>query len=245
MTSTTEAGLVKNITNFTKLIEFIHGYGPVYNPSQEQLQLPALESLLADAKDKFSFVEISNTTYLNKVHERQKAFANLRQFFTRLINAISITEAPVQTLNAAKALNRKMNGRRATPKSSKPLGPNQKPRRKISVSQQSFHKQIQHFSNLVSIIKTIPSYKPNEEELKVVTLESLLVALSKLNDEVVAAYAQVSNARIVRNKILFAKENSIHSIAMAAKRYIKIIYDRNSQEYTQVSGLRFSSMKKI
>lgn len=245
MSSTTETGHVKNIAQFKTMIEFVISYGAAYNPSQPELQIANLEALLADARAKLKDVEAANIAYFNKVHERQNAFASIKQLSSRLVNGIANTNAAEQTLKTAKALSRKMYGKRASSAPPKPIDPNAEAPKTISTSQQSFDQQIQHLSGIVGILKTIPSYNPNETELQVATLEAQVIDLTRCNDEVATAYAHVSNARIERNKVLFAKDNSIHAVAMAVKRYIKTIYNSKSKEFTQISGLKFSSMKNI
>lgn len=240
MKSVTETGHVRNIAQFKTMIEFVSSYGTAYNPSQPELQIANLEALLEDARTALSAVETANVAYFNKVHERQTAFADVRQLSSRLINAMANTDASVQTLNTAKALNRKMYGRRASSAPKKPIEPGAEAPKTISTSQQSFDHQIQHLSGIVSILKTIPSYNPNETEMQVPALEAKLVDLTRYNDEVAAEYAVVSNARIIRNKVLFGEDKSIHAVAMAVKRYIKTIYAPKSQEYKQISSLRFT-----
>ncbi|MFA6401072.1 MAG: hypothetical protein WCX31_05525 [Salinivirgaceae bacterium] len=42
MTSTSETGHAKNVTNFDELISFVTGYGTTYNPSKDSIKLAAL-----------------------------------------------------------------------------------------------------------------------------------------------------------------------------------------------------------
>lgn len=245
MTSTSEAGYVKNIAHFKSLIEILTKLGTAYNPSQPELQVANLEALLNDARAKIQDTETANIAYFNAVHLRQLAFADIRPLSSRLVNIIANTGAAPQTLNAAKALSRKMYGRRASTAPPKPIDPNAEAPKTISTSQQSFDQLIQHLSGIVGIIRTIPSYNPNEPELQLATLEAQLVDLTRCNDDVATTYAGISIARMERNKILFDKENSIHANAMAVKRYIKAIYKPKSHVYVEVGSIRFASMKNI
>lgn len=51
MASTTETGHAINVANFEDLIAFATGYGSNYNPTQNRIKLPALNTLHTNAKN--------------------------------------------------------------------------------------------------------------------------------------------------------------------------------------------------
>ena len=51
MASTTETGHAKNVANFEDLVSFCTGYGTTYNPTQNNIKLPALNTLHANAQN--------------------------------------------------------------------------------------------------------------------------------------------------------------------------------------------------
>ena len=102
---------------------------------------------------------------------------------------------------------------------------------------------MQHFAGLIAVLKTEPSYTPNEEDLKIVTLEAKQTDLASKNAEVATAYVDVSNSRISRNATLYTKDDSIFETASEVKKYIKAVYGATSPEYAQVKGIEFKKPK--
>ncbi|MGV4413175.1 hypothetical protein [Chryseobacterium sp. T1] len=243
MASTSETGHAKNIANFQNLIAFVKAYGATYNPSKEALKVPQLEALLADAQAKLDNVINQYATYNTKVNARLSAFSGLKALSTRLINALQTTDASDELVNDAKGFNRKLQGQRSTPASTTPQDSNTPAPNTISTSQQSYTQQLQHFAGLIAVLKTEPTYTPNEEDLKIATLEAKQTDLATQNDEVATAYVDVSNARLARNATLYTKEESIFEIASEVKKYIKAVFGATSPEFAQVKGIEFKKPK--
>lgn len=238
MASTSEKGHAKNVANFQELIEFVTGYGALYNPSKNNLRLPKLISLKIEAEAKLEDVIDKNTNYNNKVNERIIAFNGLKTLATRLINALQTTEATAKTIDNAKVFNRKIQGKKATtaqaPVDTNALAPNT-----ISTSQQSFDQIIQHLAGLTSILESEISYTPNEPDLQVATIKSIIADLTVKNTAVATAYASVSNARIARNETLYASSTGLVETASEVKKYIKSVFGATSPQFAQVKGIEF------
>lgn len=238
MASTSETGHAKNIANFQTLISFVTSYGSAYNPSKESLKLSTLASLKLSAEDALADVLTKNTTYNSKVNERVNAFSSLKTLSTRLFNALQATDATVETINDAKIYNRKIQGKKAstakTPTDSTAEAP-----KTISTSQLSYDQQIQHLSGLKTVLASEPSYSPNETELKISTLNTLIADLYEKNAAVSNAYTAVSNSRIVRNQILYTNEDGIFETANDIKKYIKSVFGADSPQFAQIKGLEF------
>ena len=239
MASTSEVGHAKNVANFQDLIEFVTGYGATYNPSKNSLKLPQLVALKATAETKLNDVISKNTAYNNKVNERMLAFSNLKSLSTRLVNALQTTDASVETINDAKGFNRKMQGKKAAAAQT-PTDPNTPAPTKISTSQQSYDQLIQHFSGLKSVLEAEPTYTPNETDLQITTLNTIIADLTAKNTAVATAYTNISNSRIARNETLYTSENSIYEIAGEVKKYVKSVFGASSPQYNQVSGIKFN-----
>ena len=242
MASTSETGHAKNVANLQDLIAFVTGYGTTYNPSKGALKLSALNDLYATSQTKLSEVIAKNTAYNDTVNSRVQAFSGLKSLGTRLVSALEATDATKEKLNDAKALNRKLQGRRATSTETQ-NDPNVPAPATISASQQSYDQLIQHFAGLTAVLNSEPSYTPNEGELKVSTLTTKQSELTAKNSEVATAYAAVSNSRIDRNKMLYNVDNGLVDIATEVKKYIKSVYGAASPEFAQVKGIEFKRIK--
>ena len=244
MASTTETGHAKNVANFEELIGFCTAYGANYNPSKASLKLGALNTLKATANANLQAVKTAKTNYDNATNAREIAFKQLRPMATRIINALAATEATEQTLADAKTANNKIQGRRATKAKETTIGNtdgNATPAKTISTSQQSFDNLVDHFAQLITTLSAEPSYVPNESELSIAGLNTYLADLRAKNTAVVNTFATFSNARITRNTTLYNPNTGLLDIAKDVKLYIKSIYGTSSQQYKQVSALKFTN----
>jgi 3-dehydroquinate synthase class II len=84
-------------------------------------------------------------------------------------------------------------------------------------------------------------YTPNENDLQVTTLNSLLADLRARNKAVVAAITSLSNARIARDTLLYAANTGWYDTAQSVKQYLKSLVGATSPQYRQVSGIKFTS----
>lgn len=250
MASTSETGHHKNVTNFESLISFCVGYGTTYNPSKANLKVPALQTQLASCKANIISVTNTSVAFNNATNARMDAFFGLKKLATRLVNSLDATGATAQTVKDVKTVNAKVQGAKLTKadagKAPAPIDPNTpvvETDKTISASQQSYASLIEHFSKMLTILSTEPAFVPNENELKVATLNTLLTTLKNTNTGVINAYTTVSNSRVSRDQSLYNSTNGLCIIAKEVKMYVKSVYGASSQQYKQVSGIEFKTRK--
>ena len=250
MASTSETGHAKNVANFENLISFCVGYGATYNPSKNSLKVPQLQTQLASVKANITAVINSSVAFNNSVNARMIAFNGLKKLSTRLINALDVTSASDELVKDAKTVNAKIHGSKLTKADAgitttavDPNTPVVATPKTISASQQSYDSLIEHFAKLIAILSTEPTYAPNETDLKIVTLNTLLTSLRNANTAVINAYTTVSNSRIARDQSLYNPVNGLCETAKEVKQYIKSLFGATSPQYKQVSGIEFKSRK--
>lgn len=234
MNSKSETGHARNVANFENEISFCAAYGTAYNPSKESLKLESLNALLIRARASLSEVTGAKTRLDLAVNERQTLFNPLKPLSTRIINALQATDTSRQTIDDAKSINKKLQGKRSTTQP-----PADEEKRVISASQQSYDSLTDNFSKLINLISSEPAYTPNEEELKVETLHTLLKELHTANTNVINAYTVYSNALISRDSTLYADETGLVHTATSVKKYVKSLFGTNSPQYKQLSKLIF------
>lgn len=248
MASTSETGHAKNVANFETLISFCAGYGATYNPSKANLKVPALQTQLASCKANIASVTSTSVAFNNAVNARMIAFDGLKKLSTRLINSLEVSGAASQTIKDAKTVNAKVQGSKLTKADAgiTPVDPNAlvvETDKSISASQQSYTSLIEHFSKMITILSTEPTYVPNENPLKIATLNTQLTNLKNTNTAVINAYTTVSNSRISRDQSLYNPTNGLCETAKEVKMYVKSVFGATSQQYKQVSGIEFKSRK--
>lgn len=243
MPSISETGHAKNVTHFEQLISFCTGYGASYNPSKTSLTLPELTAKHNESKTELQNVIDATVSYNNVVNTRAISFEPLRKLSTRLVNAFIVTDATAEMVKDAKTINRKIQGKRAK-EIIAPTDPNTPPPATISTSQQSYDQLIEHFAKLITLLKSEPSYNPNEADLRIPTLEALLTQLRTDNTNVMNAYTQVSNARINRDAILYTEKTGLVDVALEVRAYVKSVFGASSDQYLQVKSLAFKNIKR-
>jgi hypothetical protein len=88
---------------------------------------------------------------------------------------------------------------------------------------------------------TISAYNPNEDELKLVNLNTYKESLLSATQSVDQTEAELNNKLIERDQILYADGTGLYTIAQNVKKYIKSIYGATSTEYATVSAIKFTS----
>jgi hypothetical protein len=243
MPSTSETGHAKNVTHFEQLISFCNGFGGNYNPSKVTLTIPEITNQHATAQTELQNVINLTVDYNNVVNTRAITFEPIRKLATRLVNAFIVTDATTEMVKDAKTINRKIQGKRAK-EIVTPTDPNTPAPNTISTSQQSYDQLIEHFSKLITLLKSEPSYNPNEADLRIPTLEALLAKYREDNTNVMNAYTQVSNARISRDVILYKEKTGLVDTALEVRAYVKSVFGATSDQYTQVKNLAFKNIKR-
>ena len=233
MASTSETGHAKNVANFEDLISFCTGYGASYNPSKAAIKLPALTSIFTDAKASLSNINNLLPAFNVAIGQREAAYEPLSKLITRVVNASEATDISKQVQDDIKTIARKLQGKRATQKKEEtppnPENPAEEPTKSISASQMSFDQRIENFDKLIQLLASQPDYIPNETELTVAELGNLLLQLRTKNTEAINAFTPLSNARISRNTLLYAKESGLVDISIDVKSYVKSLYGATSQ----------------
>ncbi len=249
MAPTNETGHAKNVANFEDLISFCTGYGTTYNPSKVAIQISSLQALRTTAQNDLATLTNVQTAFINATNARQIAFNPLKPLVTRILNALSVTDAKKQMIEDAKTINRKLQGQRSHSKLTKADAGKvaneviAEPK-SISVSQQSYDSLMENFKKLIELVSSEPSYIPNEPELQIATLTAQAADLEAKNTAVIDATTNLSNARITRNKTLYNKDTGLVDIAGEVKKYVKSVFGATSPQYKQVSKIKFTRPKK-
>lgn len=250
MANFSEVGHAKNVANFEDLINRCTGFGISYNPNLNAIKIANMNTLRANANTALANVVSTFTAYENAVNARQIIFDPLQKLGTRIINALIASGVSDQIVKDAKTINRKIQGKRAKPiKEVENMeiqaipNPNEPPveiPKNVSVSQLSFDSFVEHYSKLISLLSTIPAYNPNENELKVSGLNTLLTNMKSANTAAITATTNFINARINRNTLLYAKDTGIADVAKDCKAYVKSVYGHTSPQYKSVSSIKFT-----
>lgn len=235
-----EVGHARNVANLHKLIQQVSVY-PLYNPPVPELSVDSLQSLYNTATAKLSEVEEKRNANKNAITLRQTAFENLKTTCTRIVNRLEILGLPQGTVDQAKSLKRSIQG--AKKKSAPASEAGVEATKTISTSRQSFTQQAENFGILLQLLTTISAYDPQEDELKLTSLNTYKDSLVSATQVVDQAEAELNLKMMERNKILYTEGSGLYSIAQNVKKYVKSLYGATSPEYLTVSGIIFTRTK--
>lgn len=245
MKSINETGHAKNVANFEDLISFCTAYGATYNPSKTTITLVELNNLFSNAQTTITNVISTKNAFDNVTGIRQTTFAPLKPLATKIINALSATDAPTTVIKDAKTINRKLQGTSNTKKEGTTVDnpASENTSNAVSTSQQSYDRLIDSYNKLIDLAGAESNYTPNEAELKVASLNSTLTNLKTANSNVISKYTEYSNARIERDNLLYNPNNGLVETALSVKKYVKSVFGASSPQYKQVSGIKFTRPK--
>ena len=238
MASTSETGHAKNVANLQKLTEQVTVY-TLYNPPVDNLKVTNLQTLYTTASAKLNEVEDKRNANKNAITVRQSAFENLKSTATKIINHLEILGLPSGTIDQAKSLNRVIQG--GQKKAVTALEEGKEETKTVSTSRQSYTQMAENFGILLQLLGTIPTYNPNEDDLKLANLETYKISLVSSTQSVDQTEAELNNKLIERDQLLYADGTGLYSIAQNVKKYVKSLYGATSPEYTTVSAIKFTS----
>lgn len=240
MSSTSEVGHAKNVANLQKITQQVTTYS-LYNPPVENITVANLQALYTTAAAKLTEVEDKRNANKNAIIIRQTAFENLKSTCTKIVNLLEILGLPQGTLDQAKSLNRSIQG--GSKKTTTPPEEGKEAPKTASTSRQSFTQQAENFGILLQLLATLPGYTPNEEDLKLNNLTTYHASLMSATQAVDQTEAELNTKLIERDKILYADDTGLYTIAQNIKKYVKSLYGATSPEYTTVSAIEFTNRK--
>lgn len=252
MSNFSEVGHTKNVANFEDLISRCTGFGVIYNPSLNAIKIANMNTLRTSALAALASVISTHTVYMNAVDGREAIFEPLQKFGTRILSALKSCGASDAVIKDAITIHRKIQGKRAKPikevlnPEAKMIDPNNplpvEPLH-ISVSQLSYDNMIDHYSKLIDLLTSVVAYNPNENELKIAGLNTLLTSMKTANTSVITATTSFNNARINRNDLLYKKDTGLIDVAQACKDYVKSVFGSTHAKYKEVSGIKFTKRR--
>ncbi len=221
------------------MISFVTGYGTDYDPSNAAIELTALETKLGEAQAALDAVQTNVTPWKAKVADRENIYKGIRPLTTKLLAAFEACGAKENEVDNVRTYHRQIHGSRDKALPPDDPGTPEDESKGNSVSHQSYVQIAEAFNQLIKILDEEPAYSPNETELQPATLTTLRNSMTNANQEVIDKATPLSNSRIDRNDVLYADDSGLCDLADPVKKYVKSVYGQTSEQYEQISGLKF------
>ena len=138
--------------------------------------------------------------YQQAIDARIAAFKPVDKLVTRTLNMFKASVDNLAEVESATSLAKKIRGT-TSPKAVAEEGA--PPVKKISTSQQSYDMIIANLQLLIEILAAHSAYQPNEPELQVTGLRTLLADLISKSQAVTQTQINLNSARNLRNLLLY------------------------------------------
>ncbi|MDX6614843.1 MAG: hypothetical protein QOD75_4029 [Blastocatellia bacterium] len=240
----TEAGDNKLLGNYRQLIDLVSA-DTNYTPANRTITKTALAAHHAAAQA--AVAEIATRSAPNKlaISERQAAYDELPDLVRRSRNMLKASGASKEIMDDAETHVRKLTGgRKSTKTKHDPNTPEAEAAKQHSASQMSYDNQLGNFNAYVAVLNNVPAYAPNEDELKLPSLQATADNLRAKNDAVSASFVPFSQARGARDQILYTDEDSVVNRSLLTKAYVSAAFGSQSKLFKQIKGLTFKSPPK-
>ena len=242
-----ESGDLKLLGNFRKLIDHVSA-DTNYKPSNTGLKPAALEAQHSAALTSAQDVPAKLTLNMAAISDRENAFAGVNPLLTRVHGVAKASGAPKHVIDDLSTFKRRLTAKRKTkPKvTTVPAGdtPTVAAEKEHSSAQLSYDNVIGHVDGYLGVLSNISAYKPNEADLKLPALQAFGDDLRAKNDVVSSTYVPLSQARGLRDQLLYQADTSVVNTALLVKQYVKGAFGIQSQLYKQIKGLEFRRSKK-
>jgi hypothetical protein len=239
-----ESGDQKVLGNLRKLIDFVSA-DPNYNPANTKIGVPALETLYTSGQAATTNKNAKEAPYKVAVNNRQEKFGEAAPRMGSAHRMAKASGAGKPILDDLDTSRRKLSSQRKTkaPKDD-PNTPANEAAVTHSTSQRSYDNQVGHVDNFLALLGNIPSYNPNEDDLKIASLRAFAAELRAVNDAVSTSFVPLGRARATRDEVLYTGDDSVVKIAQLVKAYVSAAFGTKSPLYTQIKGLQFKQSNK-
>ena len=229
----------KVVAAFDQVLGHCNALGTKYNPSKESMKITALTTMLTSAQASIQAVNIAKSNLIQAVNNRHKVFDPLPAIGTRILNALIATDASPQLIADVRLYRDKFRFKRSKPAkpetSTTPTPPADASRGPVSYL--DFDSKIDNLDIIIGLLKTEPLYKPNEADITIAALTTLLTTLRSSHKAVRDAQIALRNAKVARNATLYS-EAGIHGTAKRVKKYILSVFGATSEQFRSFSSIR-------
>lgn len=235
----TESGDMKLLGNFRKLIDHV-SVDPAYNPTNPNITKTALETLYTSGQAAATDANTKSPPYKIAVNNRQTKFEDVPRRTGSAFRMAKASGADKSILDDLDSSRRKLSSpRKAKAPKDDANTSGSEATASHSTSQMSYDNQVGNVETFVALLSNIPSYNPNEDELKVVALQAFAAELKAANNAVSASFVPLSQARGARDQVLYTAPDSVVNTALLVKAYVSAAFGTQSQLNKQIKGLKF------
>lgn len=111
-------------------------------------------------------------------------------------------------------------------------------KRAISSAETSFGSVLQSLKNILEIIKNLPAYKPTNDLISIESMQKYIETIEQAN-KTVNAQLYPYNDSVVKRQELYEGSEGLRVAFQGIKTFIAAIHGKTSQEFKEVSKLKY------
>ena len=251
--ATQNAGHARNVANFKEVIIILNNLNGKWNPVQDMLKMPNLETFHLACEAKLSAFNVALSMDSIKTDLRSQAYKPLNDLLTRTFAAMKSCGMDASIIERAKTLKDLISGTNVAQATRRRLKETEKLQlmattegvelpeqpKAHSVSQQSYDERLDNFEKFITLLETAANYATNHEGLSLEALKAFRDKLNNANDETNHAYDLAAHQRDQRNEMLYGETDSINVRIDLIKNELISAEGSQGVNYRKVCSYRF------
>ncbi|NOS93359.1 MAG: hypothetical protein HOP30_15680 [Cyclobacteriaceae bacterium] len=244
-----DSGHATNVSRFAELVKRCIAFGLTFKPAKAIIKLDNLKAVLENAKQSLKAHNDAHIAMTRAITARALTFYALDKLVTRVINGVGSSDILPATIEKITKQVKKYRSKRLTdidepePDPAAETTPEEEIRRN-SVAQGSMDRKIQNFGKLIAMLEAEEGYQPNETELTVAALKSMLQEVTTKNDVAQDAKISFNAALEARDKILYDPKLGLITCVRITKKYARSAFGPTSKEFKRLSRLAFKDKEQ-
>ena len=256
--------LAYNVAALDKVLGLATQVGDSYKPGNASIERTALAALLEESRKSIAAVLKAEGDLIRAINERQHAFDALPLLGMQIMDMAEMCDMNQKDLNdldkmrkhfrsqpfKGTALHSRSSGQVMPSETFGTQGEQQNASATSASSpeipvrnnrQLSFGQKVVTLESIVQFLEGSASYTPTEPAFTIAGLKETLTALHAHNDAVTQAKSAFVTARAQANSMIFNRSTGVFGKARKAKKYLRTILGRNTDQYRSISKVKFKT----
>ncbi len=240
-----ESGHNKNVANLETATIILTNLGGQYDPPQNLVKLPAMQTLLTASQTALGEVDTAQASKAVAVDNAQAEFDGLQKYVVNIKRQAQLElNDPAFTANLQTIVNNFTPPGRKTGVPDNPLTPDiDESRTSQSQSQRSRDNQVAYLADISALLKTKSEYKATGTPYEVVAIDAKIASLTAKNNAANATVAALGNKLDARDAVIYDEATGIIPRIKLIKTYLTLKFGKDSAAYQQINALDFRRVK--
>lgn len=236
-----ESGHNKNVANLQTATIILTNLGGQYDPPQDLIELPELQTFLTASQTALSEVDTAQATKAVAVDDAQAEFDGLPKYVVNIKRQAQLElNDPAFTADLQTIVNNFTPPGRKTGVPDDPATPDiDESRTPQSQSQRSRDNQIAYLADISALLKTKSEYKATGTPYEVAAIDAKIASLTTKNNAANAAVAALGNKLDARDAVIYDEATGIIPRIKLIKTYLILKFGKDSAAYQQINALEF------